>query len=70
MTRFSRSLRLGLSLPLLGGGLTAQARPSVTQPTTRLGFAPERLARIDRFLQQAVDSNRIAGAVALILRDG
>jgi CubicO group peptidase (beta-lactamase class C family) len=28
------------------------------------------LARIDRFLQQAVDSGRIAGAVALVLRDG
>jgi CubicO group peptidase (beta-lactamase class C family) len=36
----------------------------------RLGFAPDRLARIDRFLQQAVDSGRIAGAVALVLRDG
>lgn len=34
------------------------------------GFAPDRLARIDRFLQQAVDSNRIAGAVGLVLRDG
>lgn len=70
MTGLSGSLRLGFSLALLGGGLAAQARPSVTQPTTRLGFAPDRLARIDRFLQQAVDSNRIAGAVALVLRDG
>lgn len=70
MTGFSRSLRLGLCLALLGGGLGAQARPSVTQPAARLGFAPDRLARIDRALQQAVDSNRIAGAVALVLRDG
>ena len=30
----------------------------------------ERLARIDRWLQQYVDENRIAGAVALVLRDG
>jgi CubicO group peptidase (beta-lactamase class C family) len=37
---------------------------------TALGFAPDRLARIDRFLQERVDSNRIAGAVALVLRDG
>ncbi|HEV8148954.1 MAG TPA: serine hydrolase domain-containing protein, partial [Gemmatimonadales bacterium] len=40
------------------------------RPAPRLGFAPDRLARIDRLLQQAVDSNRIAGAVALVLRDG
>lgn len=40
------------------------------QTSARQGFAPKRLARIDRFLQQAVDSNRIAGAVALVLRDG
>jgi CubicO group peptidase (beta-lactamase class C family) len=33
-------------------------------------MSPARLARIDRFLQQYVDSNRIAGAVALVLRDG
>jgi CubicO group peptidase (beta-lactamase class C family) len=42
------------------------------RPATRtpLGFSPDRLARIDRFLQERVDSNRIAGAVALVLRDG
>lgn len=34
------------------------------------GFSAERLARIDTFLQQYVDSGRIAGAVALVLRDG
>jgi CubicO group peptidase (beta-lactamase class C family) len=34
------------------------------------GFAPDRLARVDRLLQQHVDENRIAGAVALVLRDG
>lgn len=42
------------------------ARPAVAQRS----FAPDRLARIDRFLQQSVDSNRIAGAVALVWRDG
>ena len=31
---------------------------------------PDRLARIDRFLQADVDENRVAGAVALVLRDG
>src|SRR5260370_42687847 len=32
--------------------------------------APDRIARIDRFLQGSVDENRVAGAVALVLRDG
>src|SRR5688500_9032746 len=34
------------------------------------GFSAERLARIDRFLQQYVDSNRVGGMVALVIRDG
>ncbi|MEP6619573.1 MAG: serine hydrolase domain-containing protein [bacterium] len=37
---------------------------------TTSGFAPDRLARIDSFMQQYVDSNRIAGSVGLVLRDG
>ena len=32
--------------------------------------ATDRLARIDKVMQQAVDENRIPGAVALVLRDG
>jgi CubicO group peptidase (beta-lactamase class C family) len=34
------------------------------------GVSTDRLARIDRVLQQHVDQNRIAGAVGLVLRDG
>ena len=34
------------------------------------GFSPERLARLDRLMQDYVDQGRIAGAVALVLRDG
>jgi CubicO group peptidase (beta-lactamase class C family) len=34
------------------------------------GFSAERLARVDRFLQQYVDSERVGGVVALVLRDG
>ena len=34
------------------------------------GFDKDRLARIDRFLQEYVDSSRIGGAVGLVLRDG
>src|SRR5437870_5483376 len=33
-------------------------------------FSAERLARLDHVLQQYVDEGRIAGAVALVLRDG
>ena len=34
------------------------------------GVAADRLARLDRVLQQHVDENRVAGAVVLVLRDG
>lgn len=34
------------------------------------GFAPDRLSRLDGFLQEYVESKHIAGAVALVLRDG
>lgn len=39
-------------------------------PAQRPAFAPDRLARIDRFMQQYVDSGQIAGAVGLVLRNG
>src|SRR5437762_14351677 len=41
----------------------------LAQPATP-PLSPERLARLDRQLQQYVDQNKIAGAVALVLRDG
>jgi CubicO group peptidase (beta-lactamase class C family) len=44
--------------------------PLVAQSPATPGFAPERLARIDRGLQQYVDEGRLAGAVVLVLRDG
>src|SRR5262249_18642595 len=43
------------------------------QPAARTAgadFSTDRLARIDRLLQQYVDQNQIAGAVALVLHDG
>src|SRR5437667_8414317 len=40
--------------------------PAQTQPR----FAPARVARIDRFMQQYVDSGQIGGAVGLVLQDG
>ena len=39
-------------------------------PATGSVLSPERLARLDAVLQQYVDENRLAGAVALVLRDG
>ena len=45
--------------------LTAQ-RPT----DARAAFDATRLARLDAYLQQAVDSQSIAGAVALVMRDG
>src|SRR5947199_10508670 len=38
--------------------------------TRRSGFATDRLARIDRVMQQYVDSGQIGGAVGLVLEDG
>jgi len=62
-----RSLRLLLAL---GAAPFAAAAQPADPATPRSAFAADRVARIDRFLQQAVDSNWIAGAVALVLRDG
>ncbi|NCI51818.1 beta-lactamase family protein [Sediminibacterium roseum] len=36
----------------------------------KAGFSPERLQRIDKLIQQYIDSNWIAGAIALVARDG
>jgi len=54
-----------------------QAPPAAAKPTgatavraTTTGFATERLARIDEVLQSYVDRELLAGAVALVLRDG
>lgn len=51
--------------------LSGQQAPEVrkAQPAAA-GFAADRLARIDPWLQRYVDENRVAGAVALVLRDG
>jgi CubicO group peptidase (beta-lactamase class C family) len=50
--------------------VAAQAAAHATAARTSNGFSTERLARIDRFLQQYVDSNRVGGVVALVIRDG
>lgn len=64
---------------LLGTIQSAQSiqpagRPPTGAPSTpavaSAGFSLERLARIDGALQKYVDEGRVAGAVALVLRDG
>jgi CubicO group peptidase (beta-lactamase class C family) len=46
----------------------AAARPP--SAATRGGFSIERLRRVDALLQRYIDENKLAGAVALVLRDG
>lgn len=49
----------------------ATAQPATARdPGLKHGFSTARLQRLDSFMQQFVDSNRIGGAVALVLRDG
>lgn len=48
----------------------AAPRASATATATRLGFSAERLKRVDALLQRYVDENKVAGAVALVLKDG
>ena len=51
----------------------AQPQPKSAPPASGVlapALEPERAARIDQLLQRYVDENRIAGAVALVLRDG
>jgi CubicO group peptidase (beta-lactamase class C family) len=50
--------------------LTSQAPAPHTAAAPQAGLSAERVARIDRALQRYVDENRIAGIVALVLRDG
>ena len=58
---------LSLALGMVPSGHHEQ---SPAPAAARRGLAPDRLQRIDRWLQQYVDEQRIAGAVALVLRDG
>jgi CubicO group peptidase (beta-lactamase class C family) len=59
-------LLVSLTAAISGFMLSAQGHRSAAPAA----IAQDRLARIDRALQQYVDDNRIAGAVALVLQDG
>lgn len=65
-----RSVHFLVILALAPSLLWAQSATSVPAPRTVNGFDPSRLARIDDALQSYVDKNEMAGAVALVLRDG
>src|SRR4051794_1637471 len=65
-TRFS----VVLAFALAPCAVRAQASTSAAPPRIVNGFAANRLARIDQFLQSYVDKNEIAGAVVLVMRDG
>lgn len=55
---------------LLAIVVIALSTVSVSGQRAAVGVAPDRIARLDALLQRYVDENRIAGAVALVLRDG
>ena len=63
-----------LTLALLTAALPWSANQAAAQAARPVeassGFSAERLARIDRVLQQYVDDGELAGAVALVLRNG
>ena len=56
-------LLVGLASVTHGQGLP-------TAPPEQIGFAPDRLARIDAYFQSQVENDRLPGAVALIARRG
>lgn len=59
-------ISLGVVTPAVIGGQQTGAAAASSQ----LGFDPARLAHLDRVLDEHIASNRLAGAVALVLRDG
>ena len=67
-----RTVRASALLAIALSPCVAIAQSIATAPPSGIvnGFDVSRLTRIDRALQQYVDSNEIAGAVALVLRDG
>jgi CubicO group peptidase (beta-lactamase class C family) len=63
-----RTLPLFLALVTLPCSLAAQALPRVLPAAE--GMSAERLKKIDRVIQEAVDSGKVAGVVTMVLRHG
>lgn len=66
----SRFSMMGLSVTLTLFCVLVCAQPQEKAAPAGPGLSAERLKRLDGFLQKYVDDNQIAGAVALVLRDG
>lgn len=67
---FRKTFSLLVVAAMLLTGLSAADETGANHRRSELGFSAERLVRLDRLLQQYVDEGRLAGAVALVLRDG
>jgi CubicO group peptidase (beta-lactamase class C family) len=65
-----RTQRHLVYLVLAATGLAGPALATAQSSAVRSGFSVARLARIDSTLERAVSRGEIAGAVALVLRDG
>jgi len=66
-----RTLRSVLVIVVLTSSALVAGQRATAPPAARTTqFAPDRLARLDALLQRYVDENRVAGVVALVLRDG
>jgi len=65
-------IHMKLAAAVLAVAFAASPAAAQRAATAQLenGFAQDRLSRIDSYVQAAVDSNRIAGAVLLVMRDG
>src|SRR5712691_2698564 len=66
----ARDMKKIALLPIVVVLCTIAPSGQVAKPAAQATFAPDRLARIDRALQEYVDESRIGGAVALVLQDG
>jgi CubicO group peptidase (beta-lactamase class C family) len=65
-SRFAVLVLLLLSITAIHGAQVPAAAPARAQSV----FVPDRIARLDALLQRYVDEGHLAGAVALVLRDG
>src|ERR1039457_7652119 len=63
---------LPLAILVLTASIPAQQQPKSAAPSAsrRPALESARAARIEQLLRRYVDDNRIAGAVALVMRDG
>jgi CubicO group peptidase (beta-lactamase class C family) len=68
MPRMRKLHLLAVVVALAMASVSAGQR--ATTSSSDNGVATDRLARVDKLLQQYVDDNRIPGAVGLVLRDG